>query len=124
MTNSKGKRRKTRQLLKQKIPITNNYQNNFLIKSLKKNDKINVILSSSTKKGIPSKFYFGKTGTFLTNLNKVSCILIKKSIDNRIINKKLFLNKKHFIIDKNINCENVSELLFKRDKLILKSNFI
>jgi len=50
MGNSKGKRRKTRQLLKQRIPVINNYQNNFLMKYLKNNDKVNIVLSPSTKK--------------------------------------------------------------------------
>merc|ERR1712023_458264 len=124
MTNSKGKRRKTRQLLKQKIPITNNYQNNFLLKSLKKNDKINIILSPSTKKNVPSKFYYGKTGIFLSNLNKVSCVMIKKSIDNRIIDKKLFLNKKHFIIENKKKDYSLFSKLRKHSQLILKSNNI
>mmetsp|Transcript_4283 Transcript_4283/g.5276 ORF Transcript_4283/g.5276 Transcript_4283/m.5276 type:complete len:125 (+) Transcript_4283:965-1339(+) len=124
MGNSKGKRRKTRQLLKQRIPVINNYQNNFLMKYLKNNDKVNIVLSPSTKKGIPSKSYFGKTGIFLTNLNKVSCVLIKKQTENRVINKKLFLNKKHFDIEKKMDNSYSSERMLMSDHFILRSSCI
>jgi large subunit ribosomal protein L21e len=95
MGRSKGKRCNTRDLFskpfrKHGAPLAATYLTNFRI-----GDYVDIKVDSAIHKGMPHKFYVGKTGkVFDISRNSVG-VIINKVVGNRKIAKKIHIRREH-----------------------------
>lgn len=95
MGRSKGKRSNTRDLFskpfrKHGAPLAATYLTNFRI-----GDYVDIKVDPAIQKGMPHKFYVGKTGkVFDISRNSVG-VIINKVVGNRKIAKKIHIRREH-----------------------------
>jgi large subunit ribosomal protein L21e len=95
MPHAYGYRGKTRDLFqrpfgKHGAPNLSTYMTNY-----KKGDFVDVVGNGAIHKGMPHKFYHGRTGrVFNVNPNSIG-VIINKQVRNRIIQKRIHLRVEH-----------------------------
>ncbi len=95
MPHSFGYRAKTRDLFqrgfrKHGAPCLSTYMTHY-----KKNDFVDIVGNGAIHKGMPHKFYHGKTGrVFNVNPNSIG-VLVNKQVRNRIIQKRVHFRVEH-----------------------------
>merc|ERR1711976_62231 len=117
MTDTKCKRSNTRKIFKIKKSRKNHRKFSILSKLYKKNDKINIIIDPSAKKGIPNKFFTGKSGVIRETFGENLLISMIKTTKNKKLSKKLYLDKSHV----NLSKKNLNKVLFPK-KDFLRTN--
>ena len=63
--------------------------------SYKKGDYVDVIADGSVTKGMPHKFYHGKTGRIFDVTQHALGVVVNKRVGNRIIPKRLHIRTEH-----------------------------
>lgn len=68
---------------------------NKLLVSYKKGDYVDVIADGAIQKGMPHKFYHGKTGRIFDVTTHAVGVIVNKRVGNRIIPKRLHIRNEH-----------------------------
>jgi len=95
MTRSKGKRSNTRNIATRSFRKNGPEHMSSYIQDFKIGDYVDVAMNSSIHKGMPYKYYHGKTGKIF-NISKSSIgVKIEKIVGNRKIIKKIDVKIEH-----------------------------
>jgi len=95
MTRSKGKRSNTRSINTRAFKCRGPEHISSYIQTFKVGDFVDVAINSSIHKGMPYKFYHGKTGKIF-NISKSSIgVKMQKIVGNRKIIKKINIKIEH-----------------------------
>eukprot|EP00993_Chasmostoma_nieuportense_P005253 NODE_5883_length_598_cov_133.025478_g5718_i0.p1 GENE.NODE_5883_length_598_cov_133.025478_g5718_i0~~NODE_5883_length_598_cov_133.025478_g5718_i0.p1 ORF type:complete len:182 (+),score=29.99 NODE_5883_length_598_cov_133.025478_g5718_i0:67-546(+) len=95
MPHTHGKRRGTRSMFAKKHrqhgrPTLSNY-----LAVIKMGDYVDVKVDGSVAKGMPHKYYHGRTGTVCNVTPRGLSVLINKRVRHRIIRKKICIRHEH-----------------------------
>ncbi|KAF7685883.1 60S ribosomal protein L21 [Cucumispora dikerogammari] len=95
MVSSNGFRRKTRKLLKQSfrkhgVPSATTY-----LQSYKVGDLVDVFINPAIQKGMPHKYYHGRTGKIITVNVRSMIVLFYKRVGGRYIEKTVTIKVDH-----------------------------
>ena len=95
MTRSKGKRSNTRNINTRSYRRHGPEHISSYIQEFKIGDYVDIVINSSVHKGMPYKYYHGKTGKIF-NISKSSIgVKIEKIVGNRKIIKKINIRIEH-----------------------------
>ena len=95
MPHSFGLRARTRDLFSQPYRKHGSVGLKHLLTIYKKGDYVDVIANGSCQRGMPHKFYHGKTGkVFDVTRNSVG-VIVNKRVNTRIVPKRLHLRIEH-----------------------------
>jgi len=95
MVNSKGKRSRTRNIFKKNKRKSEISLNSLILMKNQLNTNVSIKINPSIKKGIPNKWYMGKSGTVTNISNCFVQIFIKKMIKNKLLNKNILISTEH-----------------------------
>ena len=95
MTNPKGKRRGTRYLFSKKFRKHGIEHLSTYLKTYKVGDIVDVKGNGAIQKGMPYKFYHGKTGRVFNVTKSAVGVVVNKQLGNRIIPKKINVRIEH-----------------------------
>mmetsp|Transcript_19058 Transcript_19058/g.38863 ORF Transcript_19058/g.38863 Transcript_19058/m.38863 type:complete len:160 (+) Transcript_19058:675-1154(+) len=102
MTRSNGKRSNTRNNHSRPFRRHGSEHTSTYLQNFKVGDYADIIINSSIHKGLPFKYYHGKTGKIF-NISKSSIgIKIEKTVGNRKILKKISVRVEHLKKSKSI----------------------
>lgn len=126
MGHSCGQRHDTRKLFKlsKKRKISSKFSTNF--RNFKVGERAEIKINSSSRKGLPYKWYQGKTGR-IASIGKDSIIIeVVKKIKNKKILKRLCLDKIQITLSKSKESKNIGKKLkkfynekFKQDSITI-----
>lgn len=95
MTHSYGQRRRTRHKFQKGFKQTGAIHISRTLTTYKVGDHVDVIVDGSIHKGMPYKYYHGRSGTVF-NVNPRSIgVIVNKQVRNRIIPKRLHIRVEH-----------------------------
>jgi large subunit ribosomal protein L21e len=95
MPHSFGYRAQTRTLFKKKFKTTGVHKTSTYLRTFKQGDYVDIKVDSAVHKGMPFKYYHGRTGVIF-NVNKRAVgIDVKKQVNGRIIKKQLHVGIEH-----------------------------
>lgn len=95
MTNPHGKRRGTRYLFSKKFRKTGVEHLSTYMRVFRVGDIVDVKGNGAVQKGMPYKYYHGKTGRVFNVTRRAVGVIVNKKLGNRIIPKKLNLRVEH-----------------------------
>ncbi|XP_065670382.1 large ribosomal subunit protein eL21 isoform X2 [Hydra vulgaris] len=95
MTNPKGKRRGTRYLFSKKFRKHGVEHLSTYLKTYKVGDIVDVKGNGAIQKGMPYKFYHGKTGRVFNVTKSAVGVVVNKQLGNRILPKKINVRIEH-----------------------------
>ncbi|KAJ1503400.1 60S ribosomal protein L21A [Coelomomyces lativittatus] len=129
MPHSYGYRSHTRKLFKRAFRQHGPEHLSTYLKVYKVGDYVDIIANSSIHKGMPHKFYHGRTGIVYNVTKSAVGVLVNKRVGNRFIEKKVNLRIEHvrhskcredFIKRKKENSKKQAEAQAAGIKVILK----
>jgi len=95
MTHSYGQRRKTRHKFQKGFKQVGAIHISRTLTTYRVGDHVDVVVDGSIHKGMPYKYYHGRTGTVF-NVNPRSIgVIVNKQVRNRIIPKRLHIRIEH-----------------------------
>lgn len=95
MTNTKGYRRGTRYLFARKFRKRGVEHLSTFLKVYKRGDLVNIKGNGAFHKGMPFKYYHGKTGRVFNVTKHAVGVIVNKRVRNRIIPKKINVRVEH-----------------------------
>merc|ERR1712109_224121 len=95
MTNPHGKRRGTRYLFSKKFRKTGLEHLSTYLKTYKVGDIVDIKGNGAIQKGMPYKYYHGKTGRVFNVTRRAVGVVVNKKLGNRIIPKKINVRIEH-----------------------------
>ncbi|XP_046343017.1 60S ribosomal protein L21-like [Haliotis rufescens] len=101
MTNTKGYRRGTRYMFSKKFKKHGVIPLSTYMKIYKRGDIVDIKGDGAVQKGMPHKFYHGKTGRIFNVTPHAVGVIVNKQIGNRIIPKRINVRVEHV---KHSNC--------------------
>merc|ERR1711872_1034623 len=101
MTNPKGYRRGTRYMFSRQFKKKGVTHLSTYMKVYKRGDIVDIKADGAIQKGMPFKFYHGKTGRVFNVTKHAVGVVVNKRVGNRIIPKKVNLRIEHV---KHSNC--------------------
>lgn len=115
MVRSGGKRSNTRYIHKKPFRKHGNESVSTYLQNFKIGEYVDIIINSSIQKGLPFKFYQGKTGKiFKISANSVG-VEVEKCVGNRKILKKINVRVEH--IRKSKSTKNFKERIKEKDRI-------
>jgi large subunit ribosomal protein L21e len=117
MVNSYGKRSGTRQKFAKPFKTKGHIRIARTLTSFKVGDYVDVKVDGSIHKGMPHKYYHGRTGRVYTVNPRSIGVILNKQVRNRIVQKKLQIRYEHLSHSKSF--QSFVERIKKND--ILKS---
>ena len=100
MSRSKGKRSNTRNSFSRAFKKHGQEHSSTYIQNFKLGEYVDICVNSSVQKGLPYKFYHGKTGKIF-NITKFSAgVEVEKKVGNKKIIKRLNIRLEHLIKSK------------------------
>ena len=100
MVNSRGKRSGTRQKFSKPFKTNGHVRISKTLTSFKVGDYVDVKVDGSVHRGMPHKFYHGRTGRVYTVNPRSIGVVINKKVRNRIVQKKLQIRYEHLSLSK------------------------
>ena len=95
MPHSYGYRSATRTLFKKAFRTNGRCNSTTYLRSFKRGDYVDIKVDSSIHKGMPHKYYHGRTGVIF-NVNKRAVgVTVKKLVNGRIIKKNIHVSLPH-----------------------------
>ncbi|KAK9764126.1 60S ribosomal protein L21A [Basidiobolus ranarum] len=95
MPHSFGYRARTRHLFSQKFREHGSIKLSTYLKTYKVGDIVDIKANASVQKGMPHKFYHGRTG-IIYNVTKTSVgVIINKRVGNRFMEKRVNIRVEH-----------------------------
>lgn len=127
MTHSQGFRCKTRKVFARAFRKHGRCATTVVQRIYHRGDYVTVYVDGSVHKGMPHRYYHGKTGTVF-NINPRSIgVEIKKQVGNRIMKKRIYVRTEHLRPSK-CHDEHVARVQFndkqKRDYKDKKAEFV
>jgi large subunit ribosomal protein L21e len=95
MTRSKGKRSNTRSITTRSFRKHGSEHLSSYFQNFKLGDYVDISINSCTHKGMPFKFYHGKTGKIFNIAKSSVGVKIEKKVGNRKILKKINIRIEH-----------------------------
>ncbi len=95
MTNTKGYRRGTRYLFKRAYGTNGVIKLSTYMKVYKRGDIVDIKGNGAIQKGMPHKFYHGKTGRIFNVTPRAVGVAVNKQVRNRIIEKRINIRIEH-----------------------------
>ena len=95
MPHCKGQRSKTRHLFAKAFRRHGQTPLSRLLTNYKKGDYVDIMGDGSVQKGIPYKFYHGKTGKVFDVTKHAVGVIINKRVGGRLIPKRLHVRIEH-----------------------------
>mmetsp|Transcript_40428 Transcript_40428/g.80984 ORF Transcript_40428/g.80984 Transcript_40428/m.80984 type:complete len:160 (-) Transcript_40428:1390-1869(-) len=95
MPRSNGKRSNTRDNHSRPNKLHGNPSNSIYLRNYKIGNLVDVVINSAIHKGLPFKFYHGKTGKIFKVSKSSLGVNIEKTIGNRKISKKVNVRIEH-----------------------------
>ena len=95
MTNTKGYRRGTRYLFSREFKTNGVIPLSTYMKVYKRGDIVDIKGNGAIQKGMPHKFYHGKTGRVFNVTPHAVGVIVNKQVRNRIIEKRVNLRIEH-----------------------------
>lgn len=95
MTNPKGYRRGTRYLFRRPFRKHGPLHLSTYMENYKRGQLVHIKGTGAVQKGMPHKFYHGKTGRVMNVLKRAVQVLINKRVRQRLIEKKIMLRVEH-----------------------------
>eukprot|EP00474_Spongospora_subterranea_P008357 CRZ08815.1 hypothetical protein [Spongospora subterranea] len=95
MPHSFGYRARTRDLFARKFRQHGRLNQTTYLRSIKVGDFVDVVGNGSVQKGMPHKFYHGKTGKVWNVTPRAIGVVINKTVGNRIMAKKIHVRIEH-----------------------------
>ena len=100
MSRSKGKRSNTRNSFSRAFKKHGQEHSSTYIQNFKLGEYVDIFVNSSVQKGLPYKFYHGKTGKIF-NITKFSAgVEVEKKVGNKKVIKRLNIRLEHLIKSK------------------------
>eukprot|EP00607_Mallomonas_marina_P007697 CAMPEP_0182416408 /NCGR_PEP_ID=MMETSP1167-20130531/696_1 /TAXON_ID=2988 /ORGANISM="Mallomonas Sp, Strain CCMP3275" /LENGTH=160 /DNA_ID=CAMNT_0024589135 /DNA_START=18 /DNA_END=500 /DNA_ORIENTATION=+ len=95
MPHSFGYRAATRTLFKKKFKTKGRCHSTTYLRTLKRGDYVDIKVDSSQHKGMPFKYYHGRTGVVFNVTQRAIGVGVNKLVNGRIINKKIHVRMEH-----------------------------
>lgn len=111
MGHTKGYRSRTRDMFSQKFRHHGYINLKTYMKPVKVGDYVDIVANGSVHKGMPHKFYHGKTGVVFNITKSAIGVEVNKEIRNMVIKKRVHVRIEHI---RNSNCR--SEFLARVKK--------
>mmetsp|Transcript_29444 Transcript_29444/g.80533 ORF Transcript_29444/g.80533 Transcript_29444/m.80533 type:complete len:161 (+) Transcript_29444:28-510(+) len=95
MPHSFGYRAQTRTLFKKKFKTNGRCKTTTFLRTFKRGDYVDIKVDSSIHKGMPHKYYHGRTGVVF-NVNKRAVgVIVNKEVNGRILKKQIHVAIPH-----------------------------
>lgn len=95
MPHSFGYRNRTRDLFKKKFRKHGALATQTYLKTFKLGDIVDVVADSAIQKGMPHKYYHGKTGIVWNVTPRAIGVEVNKKLGNRILAKRIHVRLEH-----------------------------
>jgi len=95
MTNPKGYRRGTRYLFRRPFRKHGPIHLSTYMANYKRGQLVHIKGTGAVQKGMPHKFYHGKTGRVMNVLKRAVQVTVNKRVRQRLIEKKIMLRVEH-----------------------------
>ena len=95
MPNTKGVRARTRDKFSKKFKDHGNPAVSTYMIPFKLGDFVDVVANAAIQKGMPHKYYHGRTGRVWNVTPRAIGVVVSKQVGNRIIEKKLHVRVEH-----------------------------
>src|SRR5438105_15429753 len=95
MTNTKGYRRGTRYLFSRKFRRHGTEHLSTYLRVYKRGDLVNIKGNGAFQKGMPFKFYHGRTGRVFNVTPHALGVIVNKRVRHRIIAKRIHVRIEH-----------------------------
>ncbi|KAI0978389.1 hypothetical protein GJ496_008974 [Pomphorhynchus laevis] len=95
MTNTKGFRRGTRYMFARDFRKHGPIPLSTYMKIYKRGDYVDIKATGAVQKGMPHKFYHGRTGRVFEVSPHAVGVLVSKRVRNRIIEKRIYIRIEH-----------------------------
>jgi|Transcript_10504 large subunit ribosomal protein L21e len=95
MPHSFGVRARTRDLFSQPFRRSGTIPATTLLATFRRGDYVDIKANPSVLKGLPHKFYHGKTGRVFNVTPHGIGVVVNKQVRNRIVQKKILVRAEH-----------------------------
>ena len=95
MPHSFGYRGQTRTLFKKAFKTKGHCNTSTYLRTFKRGDYVDIKVDSSVHKGMPFKYYHGRTGVIFNVTKRAVGVEVKKQVNGRIINKRIHVSVPH-----------------------------
>lgn len=95
MTNPKGYRRGTRYLFRRPFGKHGTIHLSTYMANYKRGQLVHIKGTGAQQKGMPHKFYHGKTGRVMNVLKRAVQVMVNKRVRQRLVEKKIMLRVEH-----------------------------
>ena len=95
MPHSFGYRNCTRRLFKKKFGTKGRCHTTTFLTNYKRGDYVDIKVDSSIHKGMPHKFYHGRTGVVFNVTKKAVGVTVNKMVNTRIVKKQIHVTVPH-----------------------------
>merc|ERR1712146_287612 len=100
MGHTTGYRARTRHLFARKFRQKGVLQSTVYLRTFKIGDYVDIKVNGAIQKGMPHKYYHGRSGRVWNVTPRAVGVLVNKQIGNRIIQKKLHVRIEHVVPSK------------------------
>merc|ERR1712232_24837 len=100
MPHSFGVRARTRDMFSRSFREKGMVRTSTYLTTFKVGDIVDVVANAAIHKGMPHKFYHGKTGVVWNVTRRAVGVMINKVVGNRIIRKKIHVRVEHVRISR------------------------
>jgi large subunit ribosomal protein L21e len=95
MPHSFGYRAQTRTLFKKAFKTNGRCPTRTYLKTFKRGDYVDIKVDSSIHKGMPFKYYHGRTGVVFNVTKRAIGVKVNKEVNGRILQKQLHVSVPH-----------------------------
>jgi len=95
MPHSFGYRNGTRRLFKKKFGTKGRCHTTTYLRTFKRGDYVDIKVDSSIHKGMPHKFYHGRTGVVFNVTKRAIGVTVNKQVNTRIVKKMVHIAVPH-----------------------------
>ena len=95
MPHSFGYRAQTRTLFRKRFRTKGAPNTTRFLKTFKRGDYVDIKVDSSVHKGMPFKYYHGRTGVIFNVTKRAVGIMVKKEVNGRVIEKRINVATPH-----------------------------
>ena len=95
MPHSFGYRAGTRRLFKKKFGTKGRCHTTTYLRTFKRGDYVDIAVDSSIHKGMPHKFYQGRTGVVFNVTKRAIGVTVNKQVNTRIVKKQVHIAVPH-----------------------------
>ncbi|CAE7681308.1 RPL21 [Symbiodinium microadriaticum] len=95
MPHSFGYRGRTRHLFKKDFKTKGRPNTTTFLRTFKRGDYVDIKVDSSVHKGMPFKYYHGRTGVVFNITKRAIGVDVKKEVNGRILNKRIHVAVPH-----------------------------